>query len=737
MLRRGPAMIDTLLWLLAHGGSFWRGCLVAFVLAAVALAALRPRLAARRSARAARRQLGPPRDLQATAVGGVHVTLTGRLEVAGGDRLALRVGDAAVLLDGPLEVLAGAREVWPGRRGDTAVSRSLTAGDRARVSGVLGAEASDDAASYRSPAKRWTLGGPLAAACEGAPRVSGPAAPVLLASALAGGLGFCAVFGLGGEVAMTVGARAMTRFRVGELGPPPAAIAIAAATPFRRADALSAVVLALDARRDPDPGALAERARLHEQRGDRAELASLWIDHGDLEHGARLAEEADRSALAAHGWYAAGAFERAADAWERAGETRDEAELRFGVGVLLFANRPDRAAQAARRLAGALRAHPAENDRLRRWYASRAWTATCLADALDARRGIAAAWQAIHTALPDALPPACAVLRVDLFEGAERIEAIRDLPPLSTTSWDAPRAWLDVLATEADPDDLQRRPRMRSSREVDPPEAAFVEELGASTRALIVPNEGVAALALPGVADHLAEALAPRGDRAPDVWAHASASAALFALLAGDGPRAQLLAHRLQREVATLPQAAGPRCTTAAVWHAVEVQGLVGLVTDDPTLDDPSTQQASAVLLPLASFRRDGDARRVLDNLAERPAPDEDEMAAWTLAGQGDGTGLARWLSRPVAQPGMFLRFGAPLLRTGRDAVVRWLRWGYRPPTGFRPTDDVVHLATLATAAEAFGLPALAASLHERARRFRAAILRRETAIPLAVLERL
>src|SRR5208282_3940379 len=95
----------------------WRASLVAFVLAALALASLRPRLAALRGARAARRQLGPPGALPESAVAGVRVTLTGRLEVVGGDRLALRVGDAAVLLDGPLEVLAGAREGWPGRAG--------------------------------------------------------------------------------------------------------------------------------------------------------------------------------------------------------------------------------------------------------------------------------------------------------------------------------------------------------------------------------------------------------------------------------------------------------------------------------------------------------------------------------------------------------------------------------------------------------------------------------------------
>ncbi len=727
--------MNALPWLLEHGASFWRACLFLSLAAGLGVAWLRPRLAARRAARAARRQLGAPSLLESHVAGG-RVTLAGRLEVPAEGRSVLRVGDAAVLLDGPIDVLAGSREMWPGRLGQVgpAASQTLAAGDRVLVSGVLAGEASDDAASYRAPAKRWTLHGPIVAAYAGAPRVRGPGAQVHAACALAGGLGFLAVFGVGGEIAAGVAAEDVARLRGGgawwSITPITPAIEIAAATPFRRHEVLGAVLAALDARRDADPQALATRAGIRRKLvRDRAEVAGMWIDHGEVEDGARLAEAAGRYDLAARGWYAAGDFDRAAETWERASAS-DEGELRFGVGVLLLAKRLDRAAHAARRLADALRAHPADGERLRRWYAFRARTATCLADALDARRGVADAWQALHPPVESELSPGCAALRVDLFDGAERIRAIRTLPPLANNEWDVPLAWLHALATEADPgftiDDLPLRPWW-----AHPPPAPA---LGDATRALLVPNEGVAALALPSLDEHLAETVDPAAgvdDRGRGVWARATASAALFALLSGDAPRAQALARRLQRDLPDRPQGTG-----GAFWPAVEVQRLVALVTDDATLEDGWTRLTTSAVRPLVAFR-DGDAERIVTSLTEHPAPDPGEMSAWFLAAGHNGLGLVDWLRRPVAQPGTFLRFGAPLLRSGRREVARWVRWGYRPPAGFRPTDEVVHLATLTAAAQALGDNEAAASLGERTRRFREAILRRETALPLAVLERL
>jgi hypothetical protein len=75
----------------------------------------------------------------------------------------------------------------------------------------------------------------------------------------------------------------------------------------------------------------------------------------------------------------------------------------------------------------------------------------------------------------------------------------------------------------------------------------------------------------------------------------------------------------------------------------------------------------------------------------------------------------------------------------GRDEMLRWARWGRRVPSyigcGVASTfsDVTAHLAL----AEALGDEALAAELRPIVERFRAALLRRETAVPLAIFESL
>jgi hypothetical protein len=325
-----------------------------------------------------------------------------------------------------------------------------------------------------------------------------------------------------------------------------------------------------------------------------------------------------------------------------------EGELRFGVGVNLLAQRLDRAAHAARRLAVALRGHPVEADNapLRSWFIARGEIADCLADALDARRGSAEGWKALHADRPNPLSPACAVLRVDLFDGKERVQSIRGLPKLAANVWDVPTDWLDLLAAEADPSGKWPPRRSINLR-----------------RAALVPNDGALAGLIPAIDAR-----------------RAGSAARIFTLLSSDDTSEE----------------------------AAEIARLIREGSLDPTA-----------------------------MLAQSPAPDEGEKNAWALVMAGDGEGLAAWLRRPVSQPGTFLRFGAPLLRSGKDAVARWIRWGYRPPVSFRPTDDVIHLANLAAAAGALGDGEAAALFRARGKRLREAILRRETAIPLAVLERL
>ena len=117
---------------------------------------------------------------------------------------------------------------------------------------------------------------------------------------------------------------------------------------------------------------------------------------------------------------------------------------------------------------------------------------------------------------------------------------------------------------------------------------------------------------------------------------------------------------------------------------------------------------------------------------------DEGVNRAYALAAEGDGTALAEWLRRPSSEVGSYLRLGAPLIKTGREDVLRWIRVGYRMPGWFRsPSDQLVHWTELAAAAAALGDEPLADQLSERAGRFRAALLRRDLAIPLAVVESL
>jgi hypothetical protein len=464
----------------------------------------------------------------------------------------------------------------------------------------------------------------------------------------------------------------------------------------------------------------------------------MWIDHGEPERGARLLEEVERRPACAIGWYAAGEFARAAEARSSDFDPNlgPVEGLRFDAGVELLAGRLEPAAQHARGLARALRDHPADNDRLRRWYAARAETADCLADALDARRGDAEGQRRLRRRRGP-ITPGCAVLLLDSLQGRERIQAMHDLPAIWADVHDVPRAWLRLLAAEADP---------YGTEETDLPFESAAEVLA-------IPNGEPLARMLPGVERHLVEVLAKEVDRrgaacqeanrrrpgspcdsVSPQWTEtrAAASAAMFALLAGDRAGAQALVRAAYDAFEPFARA---RLGDLAP-PPYEVEAVTAL--PDP---QPAAQVVSLVkgefLHGLLDVVADRDAGAIVRALQRRPPPDEDEKQAWAFAAAGDGVGLARWLRRPISQPGTFLRLGAPLLRSGRDDVIRWVRWGYRPVEAFRPTEEVVHLASLTAAAEALGPPAAAEPLRERTRRFREAILRRDTAVILAVLERL
>jgi hypothetical protein len=712
-------------WLVQHGAAVWQACLALLVLGAVAVAWRRPRVAARRAARLARAGLAPAVEL-ASASRGARVTLSGTIDLTS-DRPLLRSGTRVVVLEGDTALLVGSREDWPRAE---ATSRGLATGDRVLVSGVLGDEVGEEAGTYRAAARTTTLGGALAIAFEGAPRVHGPEAPLLLRHAAGGALLFLAIFGVGGEIAMAEASRSILEYELFPEAARPFAVELAAATPFRRADALALLTHALDAREDADATVLAARGALHEMRHERAEVAAMWIAHGQAERGAEIAEKAGLFALAARGWYADGEFARASDAWDRTPyqEATDE-ELRFGVGVNLLAGRLERASFVAFRLADRWSNPPATaSSAQREWYAERAQSARCLASAIDPRTSYV-------PYLLSRASGACALLFADGLSGDNRVDALAMTRRVRAGT--IPAVWFELLGAEADPAQLALR-------------SAPFESAAA---ALAVPSRALA-FALPGVEWHLAEALierrassrnwlSERPSLAP-VMRYASASAAVFAALSGDAAQAKTFAAASDEASAVIARLWDRPCTDPTPLIALDALAATSLPSDPeparaavmrPLAGADAPHDAGGFLHGLLDFVVEHDAGPIVSALVATPPPNEDEKAAWWLAARGDGTGLAQWLARPTSQPGPFLRYGAPFVGRGRRDVIRWVYWGHHPPAGFHPVEELVHLATLAEAATELddGRSAFAA----RASRFRAAILRRDTAVPLAVLERL
>lgn len=683
--------MDALPWLLVHGDAVWRATLGVTFALATGLGVWRPRLRARRAARLARADLGWPMD-QSRARKGHRVTLQGELDLTGATP-ELRVADGRVRLDGAMSVVVGSREEWAS---DKAVSRSLSSGDRVRVTGTFGEEASDDPTSYRDAAKRFTLSGGLVAAFEGAPTVSASKARIV-ARALCVTLAFVGVvFQGGGVLALRLGLRGL-----GEKGEP-VGMALAAASPFTRHEALLAYARSLAARQDPDARVLRMRAELHALLGERRDAAEMWIAQGDPRRGAEMALAADDARLAARGFYADGDFTRAADTWSL-GSDDDERELRFGLGVNLLAHRYDRAAKLARILAVMFRVDAARHpDRPpATWFHQRTEAALCLAESLEAASGGRGMRIDAHG---QGSPRACAVLALDGLTGPARVRAAHDLPlgSLEADAHDVPMSWIALLALEAGGD---------AGAWAYPPSATAAEQL-------TVPNGGPLSRALPAVERVVAEREADH---------RVASSAAVFARLSGDAAAAKRLALSARSDEA-LAAVALPEDTQPADRELARAMGNLRI---ESLLAD------LAPLHGLRDFVADRNADEILRQLSAHPPPDETERKAWQLAASGYGPGLVAWLRYPTSQPGTFLRYGARLVRSGKSALVDWIRWGYRPVRAFQPTEDLVHLATLTDAARDLGDADTADLFAARTRRFREALLDRAISVPLAVLERL
>ena len=720
--------------------------------------------------------------------------------------LSLVVGDEKVELRGPVEVVTGSREIRrrarftgltaeaqarivtalggarPHFSGEIVQLYSLAPGDAVRVSGVLRKETRDGESGYRSASARWTMvpvgeegsvdqARGLKLAFEGTPAVRGPGAVVLARGVVLGLVAFLVVFGLGGEIAACSAADDLAVFQgegawVRELdlevatsidpkahpGSPLdtglGATSFAAATPFRRAQALDRYAYALDRRRDADVRLVSFRAALAERRGECAGAATRLASHGFVEQGAALAERCGDRFLAAGIHYTLGDFARASAIIGGESDKRwSEEQLRLASKVHLLGGKSELAASALRSLAERYDDEAKAGHPVRVKAAERAELARCVALAIDARRGQSAARASLKEKAQSAGPrPAeCLLLWADLLPPGERAEVLEGPRGAASLATDTPPVWFDQLRSEADP---LREIGDVSDRVPDP--------------ALCLANPRWATPAsLPGVTRATAMSMSKEGS-ADDRHVYArlfwALSAAAFEIGAGEHSEAQrwtaaaladvrkLNAADLEKLVAAGFTPPGPDALTPDFSPKREKIAMMdaailldrGDVSGARALEKRFAHDRFWSLPTLLGYREKGDVDALKKNFLAWELTHQGESANWAITAQGDGAALAAWMTRLDREPGAYLRLGAAMIRTGKEELGRWLRHGYRPPRWHGDVEALLYDAVnLRALAQAVGDGEMLKREQDKVTRFREALLRRETAVTLGVLERL
>lgn len=793
--------MPVILWLLAHGAMVWQAGLALTLALAVMLAARRVGRRAAKEAEVLRAGLGSPLRAAAALRDGDALLVAGRLETRGGldvhggiaaaqlaypvkarkiafawetvarartAHLVLTVDEDGIEITGPLQIVVGSRERRRLRRVGSAASlfqgeldpgtkhaaafaadlRTLSAGDPVWVFGSIQRAGTEGPGGYRDRGVRWRL---LPAAGEatvkiafaGTPRIRSHGAFASYAIHAAVG---AALFLLGSGIAGETAHRRLVNEDAQEPATGARAIvgaaAVVAITPFHAADARRAIQKAIE-RRDREDGELLEvLAALYEQRGERDRVAQLWIDRGQLERGAAAAEIAGDDDLAALASYAAGDFERASRAWEKAaaaGKHRALVDARFsrpaerhrlGVQVHLLAGRLELAAEEARLLADEIWG-PVFISKGLRGYDARAGRARCLADALEARRGDQAARARIERERSKESVLACSILLADLLRGSERGAMLQALGAIAPDTTDVAPSWLVLLAAEANPG------------AVEIPEA---RALSASDKIYLDPRF-VLRGALPAVERALAEASVGKSPIALRTRARASAAAAAFASAAGDHAAARRFAAALNVATQALPRDELPADLDGS--RAADLEAVVALAAGDVGPAEQRSRKSSGPIPPLFEIaleaRRTRDPRRMAQ-LADLFRLTRTDRGHPLLAVDRDGLRLGAFVRDAAAQHGeglwgdlelyRALRILAPTIDRNRGDPLRWLRWGRRTwPLQCSPICQLEIWRALADAASTLGDPALAAEFAARAKRFYRGMLRREIAVPLAVAE--
>jgi hypothetical protein len=766
-------MLPLLPWLVVHGAAVWKAALAATILLALALARLHPRRAARQAAARARARLGAPLADPIQSREGKQTTLTAHLTLEGAastrfedrapaaaasatsasgapaltsasalhlraERLFLLREGLRIELDGPVHVLAGSREARPGvapRRLAPAITarlstagavlpalanapdvvlRSLASGDLVSATGVLRRGAAADGTDYRTPAARWSLvpvdglaeGAAILLAFEGAPRVRGPALR-RLATVVAGSVASALALLLGGgEIAFGVEEAALA-------STPPAlprarsAMVIAAATPLRRVEAMARLAA------DEDPAHADQAVALAELSGDCDAAGDLALHHGRLAAARASAERCGRPDLAAYALHATGDFEGASAALARAPDelpgvrprdgSRDPIRARrLRLRIHLLAGRFTLAAGEARRFAALLAERRDDPQGAATPPDNGAPTAVCLADALAARGGDRAALSRLSAPRPSELY-SCAVLHADLLAGRERLGAID-----ATGNLENPQFGELVL-------------------EVAPGLAR--ETLSTADLWRLVPGDSYhEAVTLPAVSRALADALAGAASDPRDLrrraLARSAARAAAFALSAGR--------YEDARRYARLATDSVDRDNLAVAWGiaaAVEIfagdlsKGSEHLATAEVYVRDKRTEVAELIAAV--------DTLHAAGAGVKKTASGHEELVS------GRDLDVAHLLRPTTVRAALLARLALRRPGPSRGELRGALRDGLPADVDRGPELQLTRWATLSELAIALGEDALGAELRERARRFEAALLRRDLAVPLHVLGQL
>lgn len=670
------------------------------------------------------------------------------------DRLLLIVGDDQIAVDDDVAIVLGSRERAKRRRmgrdaalfrgaidrsarhpGYAVTLRSLRGGDEVIASGVL--DRVDGAGSYRDNpvARRLTR-----AHAQGGVKMAFARAPHdgLLASILPPLVGAIAAAAIALAFFFTLGAFAIGRLVSAKSSAGPsaeqvlAAASLAAVSPWTRGEVGEKIEEIAEQRED---GELIEMlTALQRGRGERRKVVELLLDRGQVERAAEEAEAAGLDDLASLAWYAAARFERASAAWVRAGERAPRAEAdrwflrrrdkhRFGALVHMLASRLDLAAAEARLLTDAIWGPHPSKDGFR--YDETSERARCLADALDARAGDRGARDRLARAVRDENKLFCTLLRADLLDGKDRGALARSFAKEKASGSDEVKAlrWLAELAAEGDRASVEMPAGV-----IDDPSQAFLHPFRAIQDAL------------PAVDRALADAPAA-GAIALRSRVRAAASAALFASAAGDHEEAKRLVAASAEALRAL--APGDRPADLDLGRLAQIEMHLALAANTVSWIDVARFGLAAPVSPLIEARASGDDRAVAvaAKLFNGDVPS-------LLSIDRDGARLASIL-RDTSLRSHFgtwsytelcraVRLLTPALNRGQDDLLRFLRWGRRSiPLSCATRCQLVTWRDLAEGALTLGDAALAAELRARADRFYRALLRRDIAVPLAVLEAL